>query len=99
MTIQSRINSMNTTPTLAGMTPSEWTAKSLKKKIPKERTKIRNSMDPNQLPCSQTDAAKHLYHHVVLYLALSPRKFRTCKPRSHNHYENVNNFKNYSVQI
>jgi hypothetical protein len=40
MTIQSRINSMNTTPTLAGMTPSEWTAKSLKKKSQKKELKF-----------------------------------------------------------
>jgi transcription initiation factor TFIID subunit TAF12 len=79
MTIQSRINKENTTPTSAGLAPSEWAAKSLKKK-PKRRNKTRNPIDHNPLPSSQAEAAKHLCHHAGLHLALSSNtRSRSCK--------------------
>jgi hypothetical protein len=57
-------------------------------------------MNPNRLPCSHADAAKHFCHHAGLHLALSHQNTsRTYVPRSHNHRGNVSNFKNYSVQI
>jgi hypothetical protein len=39
MTIQSRMNKENTTPTSAGLAPSEWAA-NLSKKNPKEEIKL-----------------------------------------------------------
>jgi hypothetical protein len=57
-------------------------------------------MDPNRLPCSNADAVKYLRHHAGLHLTLSHQiKSRTSVPGSHNHRENVSNFKNYSVRI
>jgi hypothetical protein len=73
MTIQSIMNKENTTPTSAGLAPSEWVAKSLKEK-PKRINKTRNPIDPNPLPCSHAEAAKHLCHHAGLSLALAPKK-------------------------
>jgi hypothetical protein len=81
------------------LAPSKWIAKSHKQN-PKKRNKTQNPIDPNQLPCSHADAAKHLYHHAGLHLALSHQnKSCTCVPGSHNHRGNVSNFKNYSVRI
>jgi hypothetical protein len=57
-------------------------------------------MDPNQLPYSHEDVAKHLCHHAGLHLALSHQnKSRTNVLGSHNHRGNVSNFKNYSIRI
>jgi hypothetical protein len=51
-------------------------------------------MDPNQLPCSHADAAKHLCHHAGLHLALSHQnKSRTYVPGSQNYRGNVSNLK------
>jgi hypothetical protein len=51
-------------------------------------------MDPNQLSYSHADAEKHLCHHAGLHLTLSHQNTsRTCVPGSHNHRENVSNFK------
>jgi hypothetical protein len=36
-------------------------------------------MDPNQLPSSHANAAKHLYHRAGLSLALAPRKIPNLK--------------------
>jgi hypothetical protein len=98
MTIQSRMNKRVQCMYRWGLTPSEW-AVNLSKKTSKE---INKNLKPNgsyQLPGSHANAAKHLCHRAGLSLALTPRKFRICKPKSHNHRRNVNNFKNYSIQI
>jgi hypothetical protein len=70
------MNKEYTTPASAGLTPSEWTT-NLSNENPKEENKTQNPMDPNQLPISHENAAKHLCHRAGLSLALAPRTSRT----------------------
>jgi hypothetical protein len=98
MTIQSRMNERVQRLHRRGLTPSEWAA-NLSNKTPEELNKNPKPNGSYQLPGSHANAAKNLYHRARLSLALAPRKSRPYKPGSHNHCENVSNFKNYSVQI
>jgi hypothetical protein len=93
MTIQFRMNKENTTPTYAGLAPSEWAAIS-QIKTQKKEIRLKNLMDPIQLSDSLANAAKHPCHRAGLHLALSS----TLNPApvilgSHNHRGNVSNLK------
>jgi hypothetical protein len=72
MTIQSRMNKENTMPTSAGLAPSEWAAIS-QIKTQKKEIRLKNPMDPTQLPDSHANAAKYPCHRAGLSLALAPR--------------------------
>jgi hypothetical protein len=67
------MNKEYTMPAKAGLAPSEWAA-NLSNKNPKERSQLKNPMDPIQLPGSHENAAKNLCHRARLSLALAPRK-------------------------
>jgi hypothetical protein len=78
MTIQSRMNKRVYNACIGGASSIGMGSKISQIKTQKKEIKLKNPMDPNQLPGSHANAAKHLCHRAGLSLALTPRKSRTC---------------------